>query len=64
MQALRTLITDCLTAEVAAAARKKTRGSAPGAPTALGSLVAAVAATLSARYQDAWGMALPGGCGK
>ncbi|GIL82209.1 hypothetical protein Vretifemale_11129 [Volvox reticuliferus] len=63
-EALRAIITDCLTPDVIAAA-KVTRGSAAGAgaagsgPTALASLVAAVASALSAQYQDAWGMALP-----
>ncbi|GLI63541.1 hypothetical protein VaNZ11_006530 [Volvox africanus] len=60
-EVLRAIITDCLTPDVINAARM-TRGSAVGAgagPTALASLVAAVASALSAQYQDAWGMALP-----
>ncbi|GIL64267.1 hypothetical protein Vafri_18268 [Volvox africanus] len=60
-EVLRAIITDCLTPDVINAA-KVTRGSAVGAgagPTALASLVAAVASALSAQYQDAWGMALP-----
>ncbi|GFR52360.1 hypothetical protein Agub_g14918 [Astrephomene gubernaculifera] len=59
-QALRTLITDCLTADTVAAARRaRPTGPSSSGPTPLASLVAAVASTLSARYQDAWGMALP-----
>ncbi|KAG2424708.1 hypothetical protein HXX76_014284 [Chlamydomonas incerta] len=57
-QALRSLILDCLTPDVAAAARRP-RGGAAAGPSPLASLVAAVAGGLSSRYQDAWGMALP-----
>ncbi|EFJ51860.1 hypothetical protein VOLCADRAFT_87463 [Volvox carteri f. nagariensis] len=60
-EALRGLISDCLNPQVVAAA-KMPRGvgsGAAGGPTPLSSLVLAVAAALSARYQDAWGMALP-----
>ncbi|PNW69821.1 hypothetical protein CHLRE_19g751197v5 [Chlamydomonas reinhardtii] len=61
-QALRSLILDCLTPDVAAAARRPRAAAAAAAaagPSPLSSLVAAVAGSLSSRYQDAWGMALP-----
>ncbi|GLC60588.1 hypothetical protein PLESTB_001631100 [Pleodorina starrii] len=58
-EALRGLISDCLTKEVIAAAKLPRGSGAASGPTPLASLVSAVAAALSARYQDAWGMALP-----
>mgnify|MGYP001807386118 CR=1 FL=1 len=66
-QALRSLILDCLTPDVAAAARRPRAAAAAAAaagPSPLSSLVAAVAGSLSSRYQDAWGMALPGEGGR
>ncbi|KAG2487102.1 hypothetical protein HYH03_014215 [Edaphochlamys debaryana] len=58
-QALRTLILDVLTPRVAAAARKQPKSAGAGALPPLTSIVAAVASTLGARYQESWGMALP-----
>lgn len=65
-QALRSLVSECITPDVAAAGRANAAaGAAAGkahqaAAGPLASVVAAVASSLSASYQEAWGMALPG----
>ena len=57
LQALRNLIVDCVDERMmvpAAASGGKAQGAAP-----LASVVAAVQSSLSARFQDAWPLALP-----
>jgi hypothetical protein len=61
--ALQSLLDNCATPTVMAAMlqQQKQQQKQGGGMSPLQSLVAAVAAALGARYQEAWGLALPGG---
>ena len=58
-QALKNLINDCIDSDMMQAAVSRAAVSG-GAPAPLQSIVAAVAGSLGARYQDAWTHSLPG----
>lgn len=57
--ALQSLLTNCATPSVMAAMVQQQQQQQKGAMAPLQSLVAAVASALGARYQEAWGLALP-----
>jgi ribosomal RNA-processing protein 12 len=57
--ALRSLLDNCATPTVMAAMQQQQQQQR-GGMSPLQSLVSAVAAALGARYQEAWGLALPG----
>jgi ribosomal RNA-processing protein 12 len=60
--ALQSLLENCLTPSLVAALQQQgsSSSSSRGGMAPLTSLVAAVASGLGARYQEAWGLALPG----
>jgi hypothetical protein len=59
--ALQSLLENCLTPSLVAALQQQSSSSSSrGGMAPLTSLVAAVASGLGARYQEAWGLALPG----
>jgi hypothetical protein len=61
--ALRSLLDNCATPTVMAAMQQQQQQQQRGGINPLQSLVSAVAAALGARYQEAWGLALPGELG-
>lgn len=58
--ALQSLLKECLTPQLVAAMQRQQQQASSSGPPALQSLVAAVASSLGARYQESWGLALPG----
>lgn len=58
--ALQSFLNNCATPSVLAAMQQQQQQQQRGGMSPLNSLVAAVASSLGARYQEAWGLALPG----